>query len=115
MGGVSLKVRLNKVAVTGFHVPNFGVPLSTVSLETRETLTNSPLAAWVYVTPVVPAFKTVTTRPLTVAMVGSAIVAVQAPGEFEFGGISVVVPWSNFTVCGNGSETTGKAANAAGA
>ena len=51
-----------------------------------------PLAAWVYVTPVVPAFRTVTTRPLTVAIVGSAIVAVQAPGEFEVGGTSVVVP-----------------------
>ena len=89
---MSLRVRLNKVAVTGFQVPNFGVPLATVNRETLETLTNSPLAAWVYVTPVVPAFRTVTTRPLTVAIVGSAIVAVQAPGEFEVGGISVVVP-----------------------
>jgi hypothetical protein len=89
---VSLKVRLNKVAVTGFQVPNFGVPLSTVNRETLETLTNSPLAAWVYVTPVVPAFRTVTTRPLTVAIVVSARVAVQAPGEFEVGGTSVVVP-----------------------
>jgi hypothetical protein len=46
----------------------------------------------VYVTPVVPAFRTVTTRPLTVAIVGSARVAVQTPGEFDVGGTRVVVP-----------------------
>ena len=69
-----------------------GVPFSTINRETLETLVNSPLAAWVYVIPVVPAFKTVTTRPFTVAIVGSATVAVHAPGEFEVGGIRVVVP-----------------------
>jgi len=81
-----------KVADSAGQVPKVGVPFSTIRRETRETLTKSPLAAWVYVMPVEPAFKTVATSPLIRAIVGSSAVALQAPGEFEVGGTSVVVP-----------------------
>jgi len=69
----------------------------------------------VYVTPVEPAFKTVATRPLIRAIVGSETVALQAPGEFEVGGIKVMLPSLNFTLCMTGKVTRGKAASAVGA
>ena len=115
VGGVNFKVRLNRVAESAGQVPKVGVHLSTLRRETRETLTKSPLAAWVYVMPVEPAFKTVATSPLIRATVGSAAVALQAPGEFEVGGIRVMLPSSNFTLWVTGKLTRGKAASAVGA
>ena len=115
VGGVNFKVRLNRVAESAGQVPKVGVPLSTFRRETRETLTKSPLAAWVYLMLVEPAFKTVATSPLIRAIVGSSAVALQAPGEFEVGGIRVMLPSSNFTLWVTGRLTRGKAASAVGA
>ena len=47
VGGVNFKVRLKRVADSAGQVPKVGVPFSTIRRETRETLTKSPLAAWV--------------------------------------------------------------------
>jgi hypothetical protein len=96
----------------GAKAPTVGVPLETVNRATREVALKAPLAAWVKVIWVLPAFKSLTVRPVAVPIVVSARVTDQAPGEFEVGGVRVVEPRSRLTLTGDGFETIGNAAKA---
>jgi hypothetical protein len=96
----------------GAKAPTVGVPLETVNRATREVALKAPLAAWVKVIWVLPAFKSLTVRPVAVPIVVSARVTDQAPGEFEVGGARVVEPRSRLTLTGDGFETIGNAAKA---
>ena len=49
----------------------------------------------------------VATSPLIRAIVGSVALALQVPGEFEVGGIRVMLPSSNFTLWVTGRLTRG--------
>ena len=112
VGATMFAVPEINVPEIGAKAPTVGVPLETVNRATREVALKAPLAACVKVIWVLPAFKSFTVKPVAVPIVGSVSATDQAPGEFEVGGVRVVVPRSRLTLTGEGLETIGNAAKA---
>ena len=76
----------------------------TVRRDEREAALYAPDAACTYLIIEVPADSSVRVNPFADAILGLSISIDQAPGEFEVGGVNVMVFWVSETVVAVGVE-----------